>query len=168
MKKALSILFAVLFVIVLQAQEESNNTNVSTYYLIRHAEKVKSEDPNPVLHPDGELRAKRWAEIFKNIKFDAIYSTDYIRTRNTAAPTAKSQGVDVVLYDPKGIDYKKFLAETKGKTVLIVGHSNTIPYFVNNLIGKEKYQDIEYTNNGNLYIVEINNCTVSDKVLYLK
>ena len=39
--------------------------------------------------------------------------------------------------------------------VLIVGHSNTIPTFVNELIREKAYPDIEDSNNSNLYIVNI-------------
>jgi len=44
-----------------------------------------------------------------------------------------------------------------GKTVLVVGHSNTTPQFVNKIIGKEEYIDIDDLNNSNLYIVTIIN-----------
>ena len=48
-----------------------------------------------------------------------------------------------------------FLQETKGKTVLVVGHSNTTPAFVNKILAVEKYKDIDDNNNANLYIVTI-------------
>ena len=38
------------------------------------------------------------------------------------------------------------------KKVLIVGHSNTIPNFVNGLIEKDFYNQIDDLNNSNLYI----------------
>jgi len=42
---------------------------------------------------------------------------------------------------------------TIGKTVLIVGHSNTIPGLVNKIIKKDKYDQIKDYNNSNLYII---------------
>ncbi|MBU8891726.1 MAG: histidine phosphatase family protein [Bacteroidales bacterium] len=168
MKRALITLFIVLFAMFVQAQEELKNNDVSTYYFIRHAEKVISEDPNPELDSLGESRAKQWAGIFKNISFDAVYSTDYNRTRNTATPTAKSKYLDLVLYHPSKIDYAKFLSDTKGKTVLIVGHSNTTPVFVNKLIGAEKYKLIDHNTFGNLYIVEITKSNITDKLLLIE
>lgn len=146
---------------------QAQKNTVTTYYLIRHAEKVKSENPDPVLHAEGITRSEKWAEIFSDILFDAIYSTEFTRTWETVKPTAEKQGLDIILYDPVLIDYKKFKKETRGKTVLIVGHSNTIPVFVNKLIGKEKYKIIEEGNNGNLYIVETVNKITSDQVLHL-
>ena len=41
-----------------------------------------------------------------------------------------------------------------GKTVLVVGHSNTTPEFVNALIKNDFYDQIEDNNNGNLYYVQ--------------
>ncbi|MBN2235950.1 MAG: histidine phosphatase family protein, partial [Bacteroidales bacterium] len=95
---------------------------------------------------EGRERAENWAAVFKDVHFDAIYSTNYIRTVSTAEPTAKSQKLKVFLYHPTKIDFKKFLKEIQGKTVLIVGHSNTIPGFANSLIEREKYSQIEDDN----------------------
>ena len=143
-------------------------SEVSTYYLIRHAEKEISDNPDPDLTDVGIARAENWARIFKNVKFDAIYSTDYKRTKATVEPTAFNQNLKILWYHPSQIDIKQFLKETEGKTVLIVGHSNTIPSFVNHLIGQNKYGDIEDSNNANLYIVEISNTSITDKLLYIK
>lgn len=128
---------------------------ISTYYLIRHAEKVITEDRNPDLTEKGYSRAQTWVNIFKDVKFDAVYSTDYIRTIKTAKPTAQDQGLEIQKYHPTKIDIEKFLKDTKGKTVLIVGHSNTTPTITNKLIGEKKYEFIEDDVFGNLYIVEI-------------
>ncbi len=168
MKRTIITIFIILLTVTIQAQEKPISSEVGTYYFIRHAEKVISEDPNPELSPKGELRAKNWAEIFQNISFNAIYSTDYIRTRNTTLPTAQSKGLEVILYHPVEIDYVKFLSETKGKTILVVGHSNTTPDFVNKLIGEEKYKLIDHDNFGNLYIVEITEGSVTDKLLHIE
>jgi 2,3-bisphosphoglycerate-dependent phosphoglycerate mutase len=168
MKRSLITIFIILFAVNIQAQEKHNTIEVSTYYFIRHAEKVKTKDSNPELSPEGELRAKKWAEIFENISFDAIYSTDFIRTKNTALPTAKDQELELSFYSPGKLDYVKFLSETKGKTVLVVGHSNTTPAFVNELIGIEKYKLIDHDKFGNLYILEITEGSVTAKLLFLE
>ena len=141
---------------------------ISTYYLIRHAEKEVIADRNPNLTSIGELRAQAWAEIFRDIKFDAVYSTDYKRTKATAKPTALKNNLDLILYHPRNINIEKFKEETKGKTVLIVGHSNTIPNFVNQLIEQKKYPNIEDDNNGNLYIVELGEHFKTDQLLHFK
>jgi broad specificity phosphatase PhoE len=48
-----------------------------------------------------------------------------------------------------------FQTATKGKTVLVVGHSNTTPAFVNKILGENKYEDINDNDNASLYIVTI-------------
>jgi len=58
-----------------------------------------------------------------------------------------------------------FKNRTKHKTVLVVGHSNSTPLFVNKIIEKEKYATINDTNNSNLYIVTIINNSVLDSLL---
>jgi broad specificity phosphatase PhoE len=50
---------------------------------------------------------------------------------------------------------EEFAHNTKGKTVLVVGHSNTTPAFVNAVLGEKKYDNIDDNNNANLYIVSI-------------
>jgi len=62
----------------------------TTYYLIRHAEKDRTDktNKNPNLNEKGLERAKKWATYFKEIQLDAVYSTNYNRTQQTAKPTA--------------------------------------------------------------------------------
>ncbi len=63
---------------------------------------------------------------------------------------------------------QQFIKNTKGKSVLVVGHSNTTPGFANKLIGKEVYQDIDDTNNTNLYIVTIKGEQISYVLVQMK
>ena len=128
----------------------------STYYLIRHAEKDRSnpEEKNPVLTEKGQERALQWSELFSIYGIDMIYSTEYNRTLQTAKPTAEKLGLKITTYHPFKLDFENFLQETKGKYVLIVGHSNTIPFFVNKLIGEDNfYQQMADDDNSSLYIV---------------
>ena len=113
----------------------------------------------------GLKRADNWSNVLKDVKFDATYSTDYNRTKETALPTAKANNLEIKLYDPRKMASKEFLANTKGKNVLVVGHSNTTPMFVNALLSEKKYDMIADNNNGNLYIVTITNNSKSSSVL---
>ncbi|MDP5061526.1 MAG: histidine phosphatase family protein, partial [Maribacter sp.] len=136
-----------------------DQTAISTFYLIRHAEKERSnpDDADPELNQKGLGRAMHWAEILADTELDAIYSTDYNRTSMTAAPTSVKQNIDVQYYDPSTIDIAQFKAENLDKSVLVVGHSNTTPEFVNKLINEEKYFAIDDSENGTLFIVKIIN-----------
>ena len=125
---------------------------VTTYYFIRHAEKVRIDksDDNPALNYDGVRRANNWKETFSRVKLDAIYSTDYKRTQLTATPTADSKNLPVLLYDSSDMYSASFQHETKGKSVLVVGHSNTTNVFANKVLGLEQYKQINGRNNSNL------------------
>jgi len=153
MKKLILFFAIIVFAVNVQAQE--NET--TTYYFIRHAEKVRTDklNKNPDLTKQGKNRAENWSVVFKNVDFNIIYSTKYNRTIQTAEPTAKSKELEIQFYNPSHLYDPDFQVKTKGKTVLIVGHSNTTPLFVNDILREEKYQQIDDKNNANLYIITI-------------
>lgn len=165
-----NLLLSFILVITLSCAKTKNETKINeettTYYLIRHAEKDKSDanNQNPNLVVKGLKRAKNWSNHFKNIDLDAIYSTDYKRTIETALPTAMDKDIEITPYNPKTLDLKTFLEDTKNKTVLIVGHSNTTPSFVNKIIGEEKYESIDETINNKLFTVTIQDNNITSKV----
>lgn len=134
-----------------------NQSNTTTYFLIRHAEKERSDsaNKNPGLTKKGFFRAERWAELFNSTDLDAVYSTDYDRTLMTASPTALKKEIEISLYDPSKLYSEEFKSVTAGKTVLVVGHSNTTPAFVNAIIGEDKYADMDDNDNGTLFIVTL-------------
>lgn len=130
---------------------------VTTFYLIRHAEKDRSDttDPDPELSQDGLGRAMHWAEIFDPVPLDAIYTTNYERTSMTAAPTSVKKDITVQFYDPATLDMDVFLQDNMGKNVLVVGHSDTTPALANKLLGEEKYAAMDDYDNSSLYIIRI-------------
>lgn len=144
------------------------DTGVSTFYFIRHAEKDRSnsEDPNPELTQKGMGRAMHWAEILKDVELDAVYTTDYNRTSMTASPTAIKHDIDVEYYDPRIIDIEQFKADNLSRTVLVVGHSNTTPDFVNSIIGEDKYPAMSDDDNGSLFMVHLANGAVTSQRLH--
>lgn len=166
MKKIIFLFIIVICTLKIQAQENE----VTSYYFIRHAEKIRHDktNKNPDLTEKGLRRAQNWNTVFGNIDFDIIYSTDYNRTVQTAAPTAKSKGLEIQIYNPRELFSEEFQLDTNGKTVLVVGHSNTIPLFVNKVLGTEKYSKIDDTNNSNLYIITIANKKKTDILLIIE
>ncbi|MCR9228998.1 MAG: histidine phosphatase family protein [Flavobacteriaceae bacterium] len=130
---------------------------VSTFYFIRHAEKDRTdpENPDPELNQDGLDRAIRWAEVFDAIPLDIVYSTNYERTSMTAAPTSVKKDIDIKYYDPNTFDAEEFKLVNQDKNILVVGHSNTTPMLVNQVIGKEKYDQMDDSDNSSLFIVRI-------------
>jgi 2,3-bisphosphoglycerate-dependent phosphoglycerate mutase len=136
----------------------------TTIYLIRHAEKTDNSK-NTFLSEAGLIRANHWNDVFEAIHFDAIYSTDYNRTVQTAQPTAKKSNLIITLYDPKTITLEKIKKEHLGQTILIVGHSNTTPELVNKIINQNVFSTIADTTFGNLYIITIHETIVNYQLL---
>ena len=161
MKKILLILALLLLNISFGQQ------STATYYFIRHAEKVDNSQ-NPDLSEKGLKRAELWNKIFSEISFDKIYSTDYKRTIQTASPTVTAKKIQIKLYNPTTLNIESFKKETLGKKVLIVGHSNTTPKFVNQMINQKIYADIEDGTFGNLYMVTVVDNIISYQLLKLE
>jgi broad specificity phosphatase PhoE len=147
--------FLLVFTVSLISACSSDET--TTYYLIRHAEKDRTDkaNKNPNLSEKGLERAQKWKTYFTDIKLDAVYATKYNRTMQTAKPTSESKKLEIKTYNPSKMYDSIFQKETKGKTVLIVGHSNTTPFFTNTILAEKKYKDMDDNDNASLYIVTI-------------
>ena len=123
--------------------------------IVRHAERADAGTPaakmtgaDPDLSPAGAARAERLAALLKDAGVTAIFTTERKRTRQTAAPLAKTLGLTpiVVAADDTAALVGK-LREATG-TVLVVGHSNTIPDIVGQLGVTQpvKIDDMEFDN----------------------
>ena len=123
-------------------------------FLIRHAEVEKDGTSNPPLSVNGIARSWKWASFLQSEQIDMVFSTDLKRTQATAHAIAENQGIETIIsYDPNTVNFASFMEKVKGKTVLVVGHSNTTPIFVNQLIDEQKYGPINHNDYGNLFIV---------------
>lgn len=143
-----------LFMQTMNAQSET------TIYLIRHAEKADNS-ANTALSVEGKKRANDWAIYFQDTPIDLFYSTPYLRTESTCLPLSDAKQKKIISYNPKEMDLKKLIAEYQGKTIFIVGHSNTIPKHINQFLGEEKYPEIPESEFGNLYMLKVKNGTIS-------
>lgn len=97
-----------------------------TVYLVRHAEKT-AEAHDPGLTPAGGERAARLAAWAGERDIEHVYSSDYRRTRDTAAPVADVLGLALELYDPSDLGSFAARLTQQGEAALVVGHSNTTP-----------------------------------------
>jgi probable phosphoglycerate mutase len=122
-------------------------------FLVRHAEKVDASE-NPKLSTAGKARALTVAKTLRDADIQYVHSTDFIRTKKTAAPIATKSGVKVELYE--AADLPALVGQLKGKggRHLVVGHSNTTPKLVALLGGEPgpKIQEMEYDR---LYMITI-------------
>jgi len=135
-----------------------------TVYVVRHAEKevptnnatMMANDPE--LSEAGKIRAIVLRDELKGKHITHIFSTNTLRTINTAKPLSEQTGVPVQLYNTSdSLDY--FIASVKAMkkgNVLIVGHSNTVDDVVNKLCGETKIAgDLADTEYDNLFIVKL-------------
>jgi phosphohistidine phosphatase SixA len=100
-------------------------------YVLRHLEKGAGDDPS--LSEAGAANAKRLVAMLDKDPPVAIFATATRRAQETAAPLAAKLGIPVTTYaDAEGL--LTAVAAQKG-TVLIVGHSNTVPDIVERLGG---------------------------------
>jgi broad specificity phosphatase PhoE len=138
--------------------------------VIRHAEKENAgSDPN--LSSEGKLRAEELKNLLKEVDVNTIYTTAFKRTRQTAVPLADDKGITITEYDAYQ-PVKKFaenvLLSNRGKIVVIVGHSDTVPEIVkalsNNTSTHVSISDSQYDN---LFIVN-NSGTGTASVIHKK
>lgn|SRR5680860_931018 len=125
----------------------------TTVMVVRHAEKVVSDDSDPPLTELGQERARALIEVAREAGVTAIYSTPYKRTQNTAAPLAEALDIAITTFPVEGSaeQHSTALAQDAlehhaGESVLIVGHSNTVPAIVRALGGSamESMTESEY------------------------
>ena len=109
-------------------------------FLVRHAEKGDGADPP--LTEAGQRRAQTLARMLAESGIGHIHSTDYVRTRETAAPVAERLGLEVRIYDPARLEELADKLLHEGGRHLVVGHSNTTPELVS-VLGGDPGEPIE-------------------------
>ncbi len=130
----------------------------TTVYVVRHAEKAAEPAADPPLTPAGEARAKVLADSLKTSGVSAIITTQFLRTKATAAPTAAELRINPeieIATNPTHIqNVVAAVRKHAGQAVLVVGHSNTVPAIVAALGAPAPAPicDAEYDN---LYVVHI-------------
>jgi len=122
-------------------------------FLIRHAEKELSGD-DPSITEAGKSRAAAWAEMLQHVGLDVVFTSDAKRAQQTGEIIAARLGLPlysmdradtVGLTDRLGFDHE-------ADTVLIVGHSETIPGILRNL-GASNRVEVSKTDFANLFVL---------------
>jgi len=150
MKNALISFFCLLIYFNTTAQE----LPVSKIILVRHAEKANDDPRDPSLSEKGKQRAALLAGLLKDVPVDAFYATPYKRTTETIAVLAEANKKEVLKYNPMDKNGITALVQAnRGKTIVISGHSNTVPPMVNSLIGKNEYPLMDDSDYGKIWIL---------------
>ena len=111
-----------------QKQAANRQEGTTTIFLVRHAEKETTDpaDKDPDLTAAGIQRAQDLNQYLQHTPVDAFFSTPYKRTQRTLMYLAKDRPLQFYdAHDFEGLR-ARVLADFKGKTVVIVGHSNTL------------------------------------------
>ena len=104
------------------------------YYVMRHLQ--KADGPDPALSAEGAANAKRLAAWFDGrAKPTAIYVSSTRRARETAASLAAALSLVPREYDPADTPALLARISAEAGSVLVVGHSNTVPDIVAGLGG---------------------------------
>jgi broad specificity phosphatase PhoE len=121
-----------------------------SWYVMRHLQ--KAEGPDPALSAEGHANARRLIDFFGEDRPGAIYVSTTRRALETAGPLAATLAVTVKEYDPS--DTSGLVARVKAEagTVLIVGHSNTVPEIVARL-GGARPADLAESDYGDIFRV---------------
>ena len=133
----------------------------TTIIFVRHAEKAALPADDPGLSAAGRRRV---AELTRQLVdadvvagVDAIYTTQYLRTQETARPLADALDLPINQYDAADTEevLETILKRHKGKIILVVAHSNTVPVLIANLGASKKVPPIAEDEYDNIYIISI-------------
>jgi broad specificity phosphatase PhoE len=128
----------------------------TTMIIVRHAEKDTMQH-DPPLNKAGRERATALARILKDAGIQAIYTTQYIRTQQTAQPLADELKLKLQIIHADADHLTSYVhtvigrgeREHGGGCVLVVTHSNVIPLLLEELdtvkdltLGDEEYDNL--------------------------
>ena len=121
------------------AAPRAERARATVVYLVRHAEKADTTR-DPALSAAGEARAQALSAALQDAGVQAVVTTQLRRTALTAAPLARSRALTPEVVETSAQAHPEAVARLvrerhAGKTVLVVGHSNTVPAIVGALGG---------------------------------
>jgi len=100
---------------------------VPVIFVVRHAEKASTGGNNPELSVAGQKRAEALARILKDSQITAVFITEFKRTQQTAAPTAKAAHLSPTVLSANDVSALAAKLRALNGNALVVGHGNTIP-----------------------------------------
>jgi broad specificity phosphatase PhoE len=150
--------FFALAVMLLPGRAATLAAQATTVIVVRHAEKAAAPTNDPPLTDAGHARAAALWSAIRDAGVTTVITTQYARTVQTAAPSVAQLGVKPEVVTAGGASHPADVAAAvkrhKGETVLVVGHSNTVPGIIAALGAKQPSAicDSEYDN---LYVVTL-------------
>lgn len=111
--------------------------------VVRHAEVENLADSDPGLSVDGRERAARLAKMLSQARperaLDAIFTSEFRRTQQTATPLSESLGLtlNIVPAATWSTLPRKITREHRGEYVFVAGNSTSIPALIEALSGQK-------------------------------
>ena len=138
MRRAASIMIAMLLVLggCSAARQASINPDI---YVMRHLH-TPAGATDPDLTNEGQRVALALVSWFKRERPAVIYVSGTKRAQQSAAPLARALGVAPTIYNPADTAALITAVSRETRTVLIVGHSNTVPDIIERLGGQRPAQ----------------------------
>ncbi len=124
------------------------------YYIVRHAERLNNTSDAP-LSTTGLARANTLCDSLSGKNINHVFASTFQRTQQTAQPLATALGLELIIYRPDttaGLVAR--LKKIRGKNVLVVGHSNTVPEIVQGL-SLQAVAPIPENDFDNLYLIKV-------------
>jgi len=138
-----------------------------TVFLIRHAEREDEPKQDPPLSKDGVARSNALARLLSTAGIKAILTSQYTRTKQTAEPLATKLGLTVTPFtlkispsNPRQVaaestaEVTNKILERSGESVLVIGHSNSIPDVIK-MLGGDVVPTIDEKKFDDLFIVTV-------------
>ena len=148
-------------------QTGKDDFKATTVFLVRHAEKGDAPRENPPLSDAGKTRAQALARLLKSSGVKAIYTSQFLRTMQTAEPIAEQLGLKptVVSLSPSQSNPREIseqaireitnkIHERAGEAALVIGHSNSIPAVIK-MLGGDMVPTIDEQKFDDLFVVTV-------------
>ena len=167
--KTITLLILMVFATVMFSQPAvaQDEFKPITVYLIRHAEREQEPKQDPPLSKDGVARSQALARLLGSAGIKAILTSQYTRTKQTAEPIATKLGLTVTQFTLKinpsntrqiaaesTAEVTNKILERSGESVLVIGHSNSIPDVIK-MLGGDVVPTIDERKFDDLFIVTV-------------
>ncbi len=179
------VILAVVAIIVFNALQTGSSATtqddfkVTTVFLIRHADRADEPRQDPPLNDKGVSRSNELARLLGNSGVKAIYTSQFLRTKQTAEPLAGLLNLTVtpmtlksnptnprLISEQSTTEMTNKILERPGETSLVIGHSNSIPEVIK-MLGGDMVPVIDEKKFDDLFVVTIY-ARGKAKVLHMK
>lgn len=127
----------------------------TTVLLVRHGER---DDNIDALNLDGQARAVELLHVAEKAGIEAIVRSNTVRTQQTAEPLATALGLTPIVINGNAQAFADEIRNNhRGETVLVVGHSDSVPDIIEDL-GGPALPNIDGTEFDNLFVLELCRC----------